>query len=107
MAENDCLSMDGNLASFHTIEEYNFIRDLIYKAAKKHTETWVGGHDSAQEGYWMWTDGSNFILKSWGPLEPDNKQGKEHCLLMNSSEQDHTADEICSKKFPYVCVRSL
>uniref|UniRef100_A0A3B3TZ68 Ladderlectin-like n=1 Tax=Poecilia latipinna TaxID=48699 RepID=A0A3B3TZ68_9TELE len=47
-AEKHCLSMDSHLASYHSREEYNFIRNLIHKATGKHTTSWVGGYDSAQ-----------------------------------------------------------
>ncbi|PWA22383.1 hypothetical protein CCH79_00021131, partial [Gambusia affinis] len=83
IAENTCLAFDGNLASFHNIDGYNFIRQLIYNTAKQHTPTWVGGHDSTQEGTWMWSDGSKFVFHNWGTNEPNNIRGMEHCMVIN------------------------
>ncbi|XP_027866894.1 galactose-specific lectin nattectin-like [Xiphophorus couchianus] len=107
MAENTCLSMDGNLASMHSMDQYNFIRELIYNETGKHTSTWVGAHDSAQEGIWMWSDGSKFVFKVWGENEPNNIRGMEHCLQINHNERNHTSDEACAKKLPFICARPL
>ncbi|XP_054912734.1 galactose-specific lectin nattectin-like isoform X1 [Poeciliopsis prolifica] len=62
-AERFCLTMGANLASFHSVAEYNFIRDFTYKATGKHTQTWVGAYDSAKAG--GWSDGSKFVFNSW------------------------------------------
>ncbi|XP_027866892.1 galactose-specific lectin nattectin-like isoform X1 [Xiphophorus couchianus] len=106
-AENFCLSLGANLASFHSVGEYNFIRKLIYKVTGKHTQTWVGAHDSVEEGYWMWSDGSKFVFNSWGKNEPNNSGGNEHCMDINLHEQENVNDYGCYEKLPFICARPL
>uniref|UniRef100_A0AAR2J1M5 C-type lectin domain-containing protein n=1 Tax=Pygocentrus nattereri TaxID=42514 RepID=A0AAR2J1M5_PYGNA len=57
-SEQNCVNMEGHLASVHSSEEYTFIQDLL-NATNSNT-TWLGGTDAAQEEVWVWTDGSAF-----------------------------------------------
>uniref|UniRef100_UPI0037E93347 galactose-specific lectin nattectin-like n=1 Tax=Semicossyphus pulcher TaxID=241346 RepID=UPI0037E93347 len=82
-AEVSCVSVGGNLASVHNKVQYDGIRSLIKKATGKDARTWIGGSDSMKEGVWLWSDGSKFAFKFWGPHEPNNAQKKEHCLELN------------------------
>lgn len=43
-----CNFLDGNLASLQSKEEYDFIRDVIFKATGKNTRTWLGGNDAVK-----------------------------------------------------------
>ncbi|XP_016519636.1 galactose-specific lectin nattectin-like [Poecilia formosa] len=103
-AEKFCLSLDGHLASIRSTNEYNFIRQLVYEATGKHTQTWVGGHDSPEEGFWLWSDGSKFLFHHWGPGEPNNGRGNEDCMDINFEGQDNVNDDDCAKKLPFICV---
>ncbi|XP_054878101.1 galactose-specific lectin nattectin-like isoform X1 [Poeciliopsis prolifica] len=106
-AERFCLTMGANLASFHSVAEYNFIRDFTYKATGKHTQTWVGAYDSAKEGRWLWSDGSKFVFNSWGFHEPNNAGKSEHCMDINIHERDYVNDSDCSEKLPFICARLM
>ncbi|XP_054878096.1 galactose-specific lectin nattectin-like [Poeciliopsis prolifica] len=64
-AEKFCLTMDSHLTSINTLHEYHFIRELAFNATGTHRQTWVGGHDSAQDGIWFWSDGSKFVFHHW------------------------------------------
>uniref|UniRef100_M4A2Y7 C-type lectin domain-containing protein n=1 Tax=Xiphophorus maculatus TaxID=8083 RepID=M4A2Y7_XIPMA len=101
-AEKYCLQLDSHLASYHSTGEYNFIRENIFYASGKHTQTWVGAHDSAEEGVWMWSDGSKFIFSNWAASEPKNDGGVEHCMNINVGAE-HVNDEDCAKKLPFIC----
>uniref|UniRef100_A0A3B3WEZ4 C-type lectin domain-containing protein n=1 Tax=Poecilia mexicana TaxID=48701 RepID=A0A3B3WEZ4_9TELE len=103
-AEKYCLSLDSHLASYHSAEEYKFIRNLVHQATGKHTETWIGGYDSAQERTWFWSDGSKFMVTNWGPGEPNNGRGIEDCMDINIKGQDNVNDDDCAKKLPFICV---
>uniref|UniRef100_A0A3P9NBK0 C-type lectin domain-containing protein n=1 Tax=Poecilia reticulata TaxID=8081 RepID=A0A3P9NBK0_POERE len=82
-AEKYCLSLDGHLASYHNIAEYNFIRELVLRVSGKHTSSWVGGYDAPQEGTWLWSDGSKFIFTNWHGGEPSNGEN-EDCMDINA-----------------------
>ncbi|XP_049920222.1 galactose-specific lectin nattectin-like [Epinephelus moara] len=83
-AEIDCVAHHGNLASIHGQNEYDFVEHLIHKDSDKDERTWIGGHDMAKEGVWMWSDGTAFDFEGlWGEGEPNNAGHSEHCLEMN------------------------
>jgi hypothetical protein len=42
---------------------------------------WLGGVDTIQND-WRWLDGSRWDFTNWGPNEPDNNGGLQHCLEM-------------------------
>ncbi|KAL7876140.1 hypothetical protein AOLI_G00111030 [Acnodon oligacanthus] len=82
-SEQNCVNMEGHLASVHSSEEYTFIQDLLN--ATNSNSTWLGGTDAAQEGVWVWTDGSAFDYTNWSPGQPDYL-GFEKCIEMNFPE---------------------
>ena len=41
---------------------------------------WLGGNDLAKEGVWEWTDCTPWEVSFWGPEEPSNWNGIEHCV---------------------------
>uniref|UniRef100_A0A3Q2DBB6 Ladderlectin-like n=1 Tax=Cyprinodon variegatus TaxID=28743 RepID=A0A3Q2DBB6_CYPVA len=50
-AERNCVSMRGNLASVHDIEEYHEIQRLIMTSSHEYKETWIGGTDAQEVLY--------------------------------------------------------
>ncbi|XP_054912737.1 galactose-specific lectin nattectin-like [Poeciliopsis prolifica] len=86
--------------------EYHFIRDLIYRKTGTNTRTWVGGHDSPEDGIWFWSDGSKFLFHQWGQDQPSHTDGIEHCVNINNFGQDFVEDSDCNTKLPFVCSRS-
>ncbi|XP_042347053.1 galactose-specific lectin nattectin-like [Plectropomus leopardus] len=101
--EHVCRSLGGNLASIHTPEENAFLGDYIEKVAGSRVHTWIGGTDEAQEGTWLWTDGSPFNYQSWSPGEPNNL-GQEHCIEMNWREYFWN-DNQCYHERAYLCAK--
>ncbi|XP_027866891.1 galactose-specific lectin nattectin-like [Xiphophorus couchianus] len=102
-AEFHCLSFKGNLVSIHSGNQYNFIRNLVHNVSGKDTESWIGGHDTTQERYFFWTDGSKFVFNSWGVHEPNHAVSNEDCMEINFLERDYVNDERCNKELPYIC----
>ncbi|XP_037553121.1 C-type lectin domain-containing protein, partial [Nematolebias whitei] len=47
-AEKNCLSMKGNLASVHTLEEYHQLQSVILQFAHESKPAWIGGSDAAE-----------------------------------------------------------
>jgi len=93
-AENHCKGQGGHLASIHSKEENDFVAGL---ASPFHDEPWLGGTDVT--GSWVWSDGSPFSFIAWGPDQPDNAGGKEHCLSTNWWGYGNWNDLDCSRTF--------
>ncbi|XP_033935305.2 galactose-specific lectin nattectin-like isoform X2 [Pseudochaenichthys georgianus] len=108
-AERDCLGLGGNLASFQSTTEFNFIRKLVRTATGQDLHFWAGGHDAVMEGVWLWSDGSKFSFSGWGKGEPNNVGGKEHCMEVNFGDPANKKvnDQNCLDKQPFVCSSSL
>ncbi|XP_072181990.1 alpha-N-acetylgalactosamine-specific lectin-like [Diadema setosum] len=41
---------------------------------------WIGINDIAEEGEFVWSDGSNASYQNWRPNQPDNYRGQEDCV---------------------------
>ncbi|ROL45100.1 Ladderlectin [Anabarilius grahami] len=78
-----CLDYDANLASVHSHVEYMFLQNLVRHETQGTTLTWIGGSDAAEEGVWLWSDGTRMNYQIWSPGNPSNYLGTEHCLEMN------------------------
>ncbi|XP_060890629.1 galactose-specific lectin nattectin-like [Labrus mixtus] len=104
-AEDSCIEQGGNLASIHSDEDYNALRNLVKTSTGIDKQTWVGGYDAVKEACWRWSDGSSFNFDNWGPKEPNNFGKGEHCLELNFNKKDWGNDWYCSYKRSYICGR--
>ncbi|KAG8004883.1 Ladderlectin [Nibea albiflora] len=102
-AERYCLRFDANLASIHSIEEYNHVQTMVKNSGAGYAKSWIGGTDSVKNSQWFWSDGSKFSFHFWGFDEPNNLGGKEHCIEMNDAEDFSWNDLPCDIKLPFVC----
>uniref|UniRef100_A0A669AZV6 C-type lectin domain-containing protein n=1 Tax=Oreochromis niloticus TaxID=8128 RepID=A0A669AZV6_ORENI len=89
--------MNANLASVHSLEEYQVIQRVISEASQASERTWIGGSDGQQEGYWFWIDGTRFTYTNWCSGEPTSM---ERCIEMNFSGKS-------SKNFLKVLYRTI
>ncbi|XP_074537642.1 galactose-specific lectin nattectin-like [Halichoeres trimaculatus] len=106
-AEKLCTTLGGNLASVHTKEQYEHLRNVLLQLTGRHTTTWLGGYDAAKEGVWLWSDGSEFKFAFWAKGEPNNAGGHENCMEMNFRGRDFVNDIPCDPKRPFFCAKDL
>ncbi|XP_039878508.1 rhamnose-binding lectin-like [Simochromis diagramma] len=104
-AESSCQTLGGNLASFHSTDEYTFIRELTRTAAGSYETAWVGGNDRETETVWKWSDGSQFDFTNWGSGQPNNYRGDQDCMEINYEGGDFVNDLGCDSRRWFVCVR--
>ncbi|KAF3850576.1 hypothetical protein F7725_012348 [Dissostichus mawsoni] len=71
-AELYCVSQGGNLVSIHSREEEDFVKFLIKSSDPAEGLTWIGLHDIAKEGRWMWSDGCAAKYLFWYRGQPNN-----------------------------------
>ncbi|XP_067379262.1 aggrecan core protein-like isoform X2 [Channa argus] len=84
-AEVYCQFDKANLASVHSPTENHFIMSLTGGNTKNFPQTWLGGFDAIEPGYWMWSDGSDFNYRNWFDDRPkhdddsdDDNEDNEH-----------------------------
>ncbi|XP_062849618.1 galactose-specific lectin nattectin-like [Trichomycterus rosablanca] len=105
-AEQNCVNTGGHLASVHSNEEHSFIQGLVLSTTKSNTQTLLGASDAAQEGVWVWTDGSAFDYSQWGSGEPNNFQ-MENCLTMNYFPGTQNWNNVpCSFSYASACAKA-
>ncbi|XP_054655737.1 galactose-specific lectin nattectin-like [Dunckerocampus dactyliophorus] len=81
-AESICRGYGGNLVSIHSDLENAVVRELIRRGSAVFDDTWIGLHDTVQEGDMMWTDGSVTDYFDYGDGEPTG----DDCVEMQESD---------------------
>ncbi|KAI3376056.1 hypothetical protein L3Q82_016585, partial [Scortum barcoo] len=77
-AESVCSQTGGNLASLHTPEERQFVRQL----ADTHVPVWLGGHQVQQSTSWFWSDDSPFRIRNWTNQRLEKNREGGACMQM-------------------------
>ncbi|XP_069764107.1 lectin-like isoform X2 [Narcine bancroftii] len=93
----------GHLASVNSEDHQEFILDIIYAVNRNMPITWIGLNDRCKEGTFNWIDGSSLDYQNWAKGEPNNLRNEEHCVNMNYFRDGTWNDEVCDKKFAFVC----
>ena len=74
-AENCCVTWGGHLASIHS----NDVNILLNSIRNRNRWTWIGLSDTANEGVYVWTDGTQYGYDNFAPGEPNSVNG-ESCF---------------------------
>ncbi|KAM6894530.1 uncharacterized protein PEZ65_022192 isoform 2-T2 [Lycodopsis pacificus] len=97
-ADSVCSQKGGHLASLHTPEERQFVRQL----ASAHPPVWLGGRQAQPNGSWFWSDDSPFRISGW----TNQRQGKsgEGGTCMAITPKSGALDSApCGELRFYVC----
>ncbi|TRY97664.1 hypothetical protein DNTS_035477 [Danionella cerebrum] len=100
-ARETCLREGGDLISILNVEEQSFaITQLGYM---KIDVLWIGFNDRKTQMFFEWSDQSSVQFVAWDVGEPTHSAlHPEDCVLMRG-EEGKWADEICEKKFGFIC----
>ncbi|KAK3706219.1 hypothetical protein RRG08_038482 [Elysia crispata] len=69
---------------------------------------WLGASDQAQATIWRWESNGDLLVIPrhwWGPNEPGNRAGIDHCLVMGSNQLLYDRD--CKISYPSICQKSI
>ncbi|KAF7661724.1 hypothetical protein LDENG_00253090 [Lucifuga dentata] len=106
-AELHCVSEGANLVSVHSVEESNFVINLIRNFDPTQGRAWFGLTDIHKEGSWMWSDGCAVDFVMWDLSQPDNNGNAEHCAEINHRPDSRWNDARCSDTFAFVCASRI
>lgn len=102
-ARDGCRSL-GNfeLVRIDSESEQAFVWSVI---AELGGDFWIGLSDAAEEGEWVWTDGSPLGYSNWAPTSPDDGGGDdEDCAEILFAEEGRWNDRDCATDYlDYVC----
>jgi uncharacterized protein YegL len=100
-ASQHCIKEGAHLASCHSKEENDFL-------VKRLSSQWLGLTDVANEGTFVWTDGTKLDFTNWGVGEPNDHGGKEDCTHTGlNKDKPHLWNDIdCERKYAFHCKKS-
>ncbi|XP_075155711.1 salivary C-type lectin 2-like [Haematobia irritans] len=104
-AFNNCSARRMNLVILDSQEKTEALTGELKKIfGSDHPNIWIGGNDNAKTGQFVWIKtNKQFDYANWAPRQPDNKEGKEHCVMLWSEHNYLWNDGNCLSKLVYVC----
>jgi len=104
-ARDACLALSADLAPIATAED----EETVYLLAVGETvdpDVYFGATDVATEGVFRSMDGTVMSYSNFRAGEPNNGNGAEDCLVMETDTATHTWDDrSCGTVHPFVCAR--
>ncbi|KAK7909495.1 hypothetical protein WMY93_014179 [Mugilogobius chulae] len=104
-AESYCQFEEGHLASVQCPKTNHFLQVLTKGKTHQFPESWVGGTNTVESCFWMWSDGSLFEFEDWYSDECKNRD--RSCLKINHGYQLHWSSSRCSDALPFVCSKPI
>ncbi|XP_059473217.1 uncharacterized protein LOC132195315 [Neocloeon triangulifer] len=102
-----CCSIGMKLLSIEYDYEYGNLLEAAINSTNATGNFWTSGSDSGCDGNFAWCS-ANVLFRgrqtSWGPGEPNNLDGKEHCVVVQLNKTSGILfDRDCSSKLKYIC----
>jgi hypothetical protein len=108
-AEAACMAWGGHLAALTSMEEYDFVLNVITATDDKNDDTWIGATDPAPvDGVFEWTTGEPWGDDGWAvgapPWKPGNPKAEEDCIKIHDGFESAPCDSSPPKG--YLCERA-
>ncbi|XP_019223010.1 C-type lectin domain family 4 member E-like [Oreochromis niloticus] len=107
-SRDDCRAKGGDLVKIDSREEQEFLWKKVRRMMTDHEDKfWIGLTDSAEQGRWLWVDGSplNKSLSYWNDSGPDNWP-EDDCVLMGDKGDRYLkswSDASCKVSHRSIC----
>ncbi|KAF4023228.1 hypothetical protein G4228_015619 [Cervus hanglu yarkandensis] len=96
-----CRKEGGDLASIHSIEEFDFIiSQLGYEPSD---ELWIGLNDIKIQMYFEWSDGTPVAFTKWLRGEPSHENNRQEDCAVMKGKDGYWADRACERLLGYIC----
>jgi hypothetical protein len=84
-AQATAVALGGNLATVNDQAEHDWINAQWHNWQGVDRDLWIGLTDEAQEGLFVWVDGTPVTYTNWDLNEPSNANGVEHYTSMRKN----------------------
>ncbi|KAG8443229.1 hypothetical protein GDO86_011872 [Hymenochirus boettgeri] len=98
-----CRKEEGDLASFHNVEELSFVNSQF--EFEHSGQVWIGLNDLKNDMYFEWSDGTPVTYTLWLRGEPSHLSNKQEDCVALDPKGGYWSDEICEKKYTFICKR--
>ncbi|XP_023561199.1 macrophage mannose receptor 1 [Octodon degus] len=96
-----CRKEGGDLASIHTVEEFDFIiSQLGYEPSD---ELWIGLNDIKIQMFFEWSDGTPVTFTKWLRGEPSHENNRQEDCVVMKGKDGFWADRACEHPLGYIC----
>ncbi|XP_015338886.1 macrophage mannose receptor 1 [Marmota marmota marmota] len=96
-----CRKEGGDLASIHSIEEFDFIFSQL--GYEPNDELWIGLNDLKIQMYFEWSDGTPVTFTKWLRGEPSHENNRQEDCVVMKGKDGYWADRACEKPLDYIC----
>ncbi|XP_054627636.1 C-type isolectin Sp-CL4-like [Dunckerocampus dactyliophorus] len=102
-AQMGCELINGNLVKVQTEEEHKKLLCMMIRVFPRRIHYWIGAV-RREDGYFYWFDGSGPVeFAPWREGQPDNYEGEEDCVWMNSGTWGAWNDGACYEASSVAC----
>ncbi|CAI5691502.1 unnamed protein product [Oreochromis niloticus] len=107
-SRDECRAKGGDLVKIDSREEQEFLGKKVRRMMTDHEDKfWIGLTDSAEQGRWLWVDGSPLkkSLSYWDDTEPDNWP-EDDCVMMGEKGDRYLkswSDTSCKVSHRSIC----
>ncbi|XP_063410331.1 macrophage mannose receptor 1-like [Mytilus trossulus] len=103
VAQKKCKKAGVYLVELNSGSENSYVHD---KMRELYHDEWyfIGGSDTKQEGYFVWSDNQALTFENWWPGEPNDKY-YEDCIEMRY--QGKWNDVHCRQFKRYICEKAI
>ncbi|KAG8515944.1 Macrophage mannose receptor 1 [Galemys pyrenaicus] len=96
-----CRKEGGDLASIHSIEEFDFIISQL--GYEPNDELWIGLNDLKIQMYFEWSDGTPVAFTKWLRGEPSHENNRQEDCTVMKGKDGLWADRACERSLGYIC----
>ncbi|XP_075826649.1 macrophage mannose receptor 1 [Microtus pennsylvanicus] len=96
-----CRKEGGDLASIHSIEEFDFIFSQL--GYDPQDELWIGLNDIKIQMYFEWSDGTPVTFTKWLRGEPSHENNRQEDCVVMKGKDGYWADRACEQPLGYIC----
>ena len=98
-----CKSMGGYVARVESLEEHEFLKNVLNSIENASKYYWIDGSDAAEEGTWVFSNGKPMDYLGWSTKEPGNWADAEHNVCLYRKKQWQWGDFSASGRRSFIC----